>query len=422
MRGAARPPGRAAGRRHAATHRAGSPVGKVMIGHPRGENTVACSNVTVVMVHTSPVPADGPSPDAGCPPVSVVMPVRNEARHLAEAVRHILQQDYPGKIELVLAVGPSRDRTLAIAEQLAADHPGVTVVLNPTGKIPSGVNAAIKAARFGIITRVDGHAMLPPGYLRTAVRALRETGAADVGGVMAAEGVTAFEQAVAWAMTSKAGVGGASFHTGGQAGPVDSVYLGVYRREAIEKAGGYDEHYLRAEDWELNHRIRLSGGLIWFVPELRVTYRPRSSPRALGAQYFHYGRWRRVVARQHSGTISLRYLAPPAAVSVIAAGTAAGVAGLAGLAAGAQAAVGWLALGLVIPATYLAGIAAVAALLGRGLTPGVRTRVPLALATMHLCWGAGFLTSPRTLLRRRNGSASARPAAPEPAAPRSVSQ
>ena len=158
------------------------------------------------------------------------------------------------------------------------------------------------------------------------------------------------------------------------------------------------------------------------MPELRVTYRPRSSPRALGAQYFHYGRWRRVVARQHTGTINLRYLAPPAAVSVIAAGTAAGVTGLAGLAAGAPAAVGWLALGLMIPATYLAGITAVAAAFGRGLALSVRTRVPLALATMHLCWGAGFLTSRRTLLHGGNGSARARSAAPEPAAPRSVSQ
>ena len=387
-----------------------------------GVNAVACSSVTLVMVHTSRVPADVPSPDAGWPPVSVVMPVRNEARHLAEAVRHILQQDYPGEIELVLAVGPSRDRTLAIAEQLAADNSHITVVPNPTGRIPSGVNAAIEAARFGVITRVDGHALLPPGYLRTAVRTLQETGAADVGGVMAAEGVTPFEQAVAWAMTSKAGVGGASFHTGGQAGPVDSVYLGVYRRDAIDKAGGYDEHYLRAEDWELNHRIRLSGGLIWFEPELRVTYRPRSNPRALGAQYFHYGRWRRVVARQHAGTINLRYLAPPAAVSLIIAGTAVGIAGLAALAAGAPAAVGWLALGLIIPVTYLAGITAVAVVFGRGLTPGVRARAPVALATMHLCWGAGFLTSRRTLLRRRSGSTGGHSGAPEPAASRSVSQ
>ncbi|HLH58726.1 MAG TPA: glycosyltransferase family 2 protein [Streptosporangiaceae bacterium] len=345
--------------------------------------------------------AAAPSP-AGFPPVSVVMPVRNEERHLAEACRHVLEQDYPGEIELVLAVGPSRDRTLSIAERLAAENPHVTVVPNPTGKIPSGMNAAIKVARFGVITRVDGHGLLPAGYLRTAVRALEETGAADVGGVMAAEGVTPFEQAVAWAMTSKAGVGGASFHTGGEPGPADSVYLGVYRREAIEKAGAYDEDYLRAEDWELNYRIRRNGGLIWFCPDLRVTYRPRSTPRALAGQYFHYGRWRRVVARQHADTINLRYLAPPAAVSVIAAGSLAGLAGLAAMAAGAPAGLGWLTLGLVVPVTYLAGITAVAAAAARRLPPGIRARVPLALATMHLFWGAGFLTSPRGLLRGRN--------------------
>ncbi len=351
--------------------------------------------------YTPSATADALPPESGWPPVSVVMPVRNEERHLAEAVRHVLEQDYPGGIELVLAVGPSRDRTPEIAQRIAAENPHVVVVPNPTGKIPSGMNAAIGAARFGVITRVDGHGLLPAGYLRTAVRTLQETGAADVGGVMAAEGVTPFEQAVAWAMTSKAGVGGASFHTGGQAGPADSVYLGVYQREAIEEAGAYDEDYLRAEDWELNYRIRMNGGLIWFNPALRVTYRPRSSPRALAGQYFHYGRWRRVVAREHSDTINLRYLAPPAAVSVIVAGSAVGLAGLLAVAAGAPDALAWLALGFVIPATYLAGIVAVAAAGARGLPPGARVRVPLALGTMHMFWGAGFLTSPRSLLRGR---------------------
>ena len=137
------------------------------------------------------------------------MPVRNEERHLAESVRHVLGQDYPGELELVLAVGPSADRTEEIARELAAADPRVTVVANPSGKIPAALNAAVSAARHAVIARVDGHALLPPGYLRTAVATLTETGAADVGGVMAAEGVTAFQQAVAWGMTSKAGVGSA---------------------------------------------------------------------------------------------------------------------------------------------------------------------------------------------------------------------
>ena len=344
------------------------------------------------------------------PPVSVVMPVRNEERHLAEAVRRILAQDYPGPLELLLAVGPSADRTERIARDLAAAGPRVTVVANPSGRIPAALNAALRTARHGIIARVDGHALLPPGYLRTAVAALASTGAADVGGVMAAEGVTPFQQAVAWGMTSRAGVGSAAFHTGGGSGPTLSVYLGVYRREAIEQAGGWDEEMLRAEDWELNYRIRTRGGVIWFIPELRVTYRPRDSLRALGAQYFHYGRWRRVIVREHPETASFRYLAPPGAAALTGAGLLAGLAGLIGIAAGAPAAVGAATAGLAVPLVYLAGVTAVSALLSRGLRPGVRGRLPFVLAAMHLAWGTGFLTSPRRLHRGREGDTRVRSA------------
>ena len=343
------------------------------------------------------------------PPVSVVMPVRNEERHLAESVRHVLGQDYPGELELVLAVGPSADRTGELARELAAAHPRVTVVPNPSGKIPAALNAAVRAARHKVIARVDGHALLPAGYLTTAVTELMETGAADVGGVMAAEGVTTFERAVAWGMTSKAGVGSAAFHTGGGAGPADSVYLGVYHREAITQASGWDEGMLRAEDWDLNYRIRAQGGQIWFTPALRVTYRPRASIRALGSQYFHYGRWRRVIVREHPETASFRYLAPPAAAGLVALGLAAGVAGLAGIAAlggGTPAGVRWLAAGFVIPVTYLAGVIAVGTVLARRVPAGVRIRVPLVLGVMHMCWGTGFLTSPRKL--HRSGKADTR--------------
>jgi succinoglycan biosynthesis protein ExoA len=344
------------------------------------------------------------------PPVSVVMPVRNEERHLADAVRHVLGQDYPGPMELVLAVAPSADRTEQIARDLAAAEPRITVVANPAGKIPAALNLAVRTARHQVIARIDGHALFPPTYLRTAIGVLAETGAADVGGVMAAEGETSFQQAVAWSMTSKAGVGSAGWHTGGQAGPADSVYLGVYRREMIEQAGGWDEGMLRAEDWELNYRIRARGGLVWFTPDLQVTYRPRENVRRLGSQYFHYGRWRRVVMREHPETASFRYLAPPAAAALNTIGLLAGLAGLGALVAGGPAALTWLTAGLAIPLIYLAGITAVSAALSRGETAGVRARLPLVLAVMHMCWGTGFLTSPRTLHRSREADTRVRSA------------
>lgn len=342
-----------------------------------------------------------PGEAAVLPAVSVVMPVLNEEKHLAESVAAVLGQEYPGGFELVLAIGPSKDRTEAIARDLAAADSRITVVRNPSGRIASAMNAAVKTARYDIITRIDAHSMLPDGYLRTAVRALAETGAADVGGWMAAEGVTPFQQAVAWAMTSPFGMGAAANHTSGDPGPADTVYLGVYQRAAIEKVGGYDETMLIAEDWELNYRIRAAGGLIWFTPDLKVTYRPRASLGALAKQQFRYGRWRRVVARRYPETVNLRYLAPPAATALNAIGLVAGAAGLIATLAGASAPLSYLTFGFVIPAVYLAGVAAVTTRFAATQPPGVRARIPLVLAAMHTCWGAGFLTSPRRLARRR---------------------
>jgi succinoglycan biosynthesis protein ExoA len=345
-------------------------------------------------------------------PVSVIMPVRNAERHLAESVRHVLSQAYPGELELVLAVGPSKDRTGQIARDLAAADARITVVDNPSGQIPSALNAAVRASRHPVIVRVDVRSRLPAGYLAAVVRRLRQTGAANIGGVMAAEGITPFQQAVAWAMTSPAGVGSARFHTGGTEGPADSVYLGTFRREAIEKVGGYDEQYLRGEDWEMNYRIREAGGLIWFQPELRVTYRPRSTIRELASQYFLYGRWRHAVARRHAGTMTLRYLAPPATVIALVLGLLAGMAGVASMADRTGTWWQWLlTAGLIIPLAYVIGVLVVTAKAGTDGRLSIRALawLPVVLATMHVSWGIGFLTSPPRLLRAPSAPAAAGP-------------
>ncbi|WP_371497376.1 glycosyltransferase family 2 protein [Kitasatospora sp. NBC_00374] len=332
------------------------------------------------------------------PAVSVIMPVLNEERHLRTAVRRILEQDYAGELEVVIALGPSTDRTDEIAAELVAADPRVRTVPNPTGRTPAGLNAAIRGSSHPVVVRVDGHGLLTPGYIGTAVRLLDEMDAANVGGVMHAEGETEWEKAVAAAMTSKIGVGNAAFHTGGLAGPAETVYLGVFRREVLEKAGGYNEEFIRAQDWELNYRIRQDGGLIWFSPQLRVTYRPRPSVRALAKQYKDYGRWRRVVTRYHRGSVNLRYLAPPAALAAV----------VAGLALGAAVHPAFLA----VPLGYLSAILGGSALQARGMSAKARMQLPVALVTMHMSWGFGFLTSPRSLARRVIGSTAPAPMTP----------
>ena len=315
------------------------------------------------------------------PAISVILPVLNEEPHLAESVTAILSQNYEGSFEIILALGPSRDQTNAIAEELAVRDSRIKLVMNPSGKTAAGLNLAIAASENPVIVRVDGHAKIPNDYLSIAVSVLRESGAVNVGGVMAAEGVTKFEIAVSRAMRSPLGVGSSRFHTGGKAGEVDTVYLGAFRREAINAVGGFDERYTRAQDWELNHRLRKSGGKIYFDPRLQVTYRPRPNLIRLAKQYFQYGRWRRVVSRSHPGTVNLRYLAPP--LTLIGTLTS-------------------LILGLLLhPIFFLpAAVYGIFMLISSILiAKSIREFFSLLaiIPTMHFAWGAGFITSTKSL-------------------------
>ncbi len=248
---------------------------------------------------------------------------------------------------------------------------------NPTGQIATAMNAAVKTARHEIITRIDAHSMLPDGYLRTAVRTLMETGAADVGGWMAAEGITPFQRAVAWAMTSPFGMGRRPTTPAARPGrPTPSTSASTGGTE-IEQVGGYDETMLIAEDWELNYRIRAAGGLIWFTPDLKVTYRPRATP-----------------ARPRQAAVPLRALAPggraplpgdgqpalpgaPVATALNAAGLLASA--LAGPDRGGDRGAGPRSLsrlGFAVPALYLAGVSRGR----RRLRPGHARRGPAARA------------------------------------------
>ena len=316
------------------------------------------------------------------PGVSVVLPILNEERFLQHAIEAILEQQYPGEFEVILALGPSKDRTNSIAEELRAKDSRVVLVNSPTGRTAAGLNLAIQKARFDIICRIDGHAEISPTYIRDAVTIMEETGAVNVGGIMAAVGKTPFEGAVATAMRSPLGVGGARFHIGGKAGPEDTVYLGVFKKSALLNVGLYDERFTRAQDWELNYRLRQSGGVIWFDPRLVVTYRPRPTLKALAKQYFEYGRWRHAVVRTHRGTANYRYLAPPLATAAIAISLIAGV--------------------LVHPLFFIPALGYASAILLGSLLIGKtiieKISLPAVLATMHISWGLGYLTSPRRLI------------------------
>ncbi len=320
--------------------------------------------------------------------VSYVMPVLNDVAHVRAAVESILAQDYDGPFDVTIAVGPSIDGTNELVADLARRDARVRVIDNEVGSTPAGLNLAIEASEFPVVVRVDAHSALPADYARVAVDTLARTGADNVGGIMDAQGETPFERAVARAYGTKVGLGGTPHHVGGPEGAADTVYLGVFRREAITAVGLFDEDIKRGQDWELNKRLREAGGTVWFTPELRVTYRPRGSVGRLARQMLSTGLWRGELARRFPSANSIRYFAPPVLVLGLVLGTILGIAGV------VQAALGvtpWLLVGFLAPAAYALLVVVATLAYGRGDGPATAMRFLVVLPVIHVSWGIGFV-------------------------------
>ena len=316
------------------------------------------------------------------------MPVLNEATHVRAAVESLLVQDYQGPFEVTLALGPSIDGTTELVAEMAAVDSRIRVVANEVGSTPAGLNIAILASQYAVVIRVDAHSVLPPDYARVAVETLERTGAANVGGIMDARGISSFERAVARAYGTRIGLGGTPHHVGGAEGAADTVYLGCFRTESILNVGLFDEGVKRGQDWDLNRRLREAGGLVWFTPKLRVLYRPRPTLAQLARQMLSTGLWRGELARRYPAANGLRYFVPPAMVLAVALGL---LLGLGGLVQGALGAAPWLLLGLIVPAGYL--LIVVGATLVVARPDGFRASVHflVVLPCIHFCWGVGFV-------------------------------
>ncbi|MBP2437795.1 glycosyltransferase involved in cell wall biosynthesis [Microbacterium amylolyticum] len=320
--------------------------------------------------------------------MSFVMPVLNERDYLERAVASTLAQEVDGPVELVLALGPSSDGTTELARAIAAGDDRIALVDNPDADIPVGLNAAIRASRFPTIVRVDAHSELTPGYTKRALATLDRTRAANVGGVMRADGRAPFQRAVAAAYNSPIGLGGGAYHGGTEETDAESAYLGVMRRSVLDEVGLFDETLRRGEDWELNLRIRAAGYRVIFDPALSVTYWPRESWSRLLRQFLATGRWRGELVRRYGARNSARFFAPPALVGFIAAAAGTGLLRIAGPFSRAGT---LLAGAILIPVALYAIVVAAYAVARRPASLRERLWSIAVIPTMHIAWGAGFI-------------------------------
>lgn len=315
--------------------------------------------------------------------VSVVIPARNNAADLPEAVALVLAQ--PRIVEVLLCVGPSHDDTHSVANAIAATDSRVMVVANDDGGIPQALNLGLARVTGDVLMRVDAHSFVPAGYVDNAFDTMQATGAANVGAVQVPVGQTIVERGIAAAMASRLGSGGAAYRVGTERRQVDTAFLGFFRTEALRSIGGWDERFARNEDAELNARLAAAGHEVWLDPRLRVAYRPRPSLTALARQYWHYGLWRVRTALKHPSSLRTRQLAAPVVVL--------------GLTLSAIVAATVSPWALVVPVAYATLVAAAAMATGGPFAE--RAVAAAALITLHLSWGSAFLVSGVASLIRR---------------------
>jgi len=322
------------------------------------------------------------------PFVSILVPVRNEERYIERCLYTIARQDYPrARFEVLVIDGQSTDQTKQIVSRFAAESTvDLRLLQNARYRTAAGLNIVLAEARGEVIVRVDGHASIAPDFLSRGVEALYETRADCVGGVIESQGDTYLGRAVAIAMSSRFGVGGAAFRVGGE-GPVDTVAFGAYRREVFDRIGGFAEDIDKGEDDELNYRLRDHGGTIMLVSGIRATYTVRGDLRSLWRQYIGYGRAKPEVLRRHPAQAQPRQLAPALFVGALAASTFAAILGRPG-------ALKALA-GVYTLCATIASLALVPRHGWRHLPP-----LPVVFACLHIAYGFGFIAGCVGLGRR----------------------
>lgn len=314
----------------------------------------------------------------GAPLASIVVPLLDGARFLEGTLAAMSAQELNGELEILVVDGGSRDSSRAIVERAARADDRIRLLDNPARLTPNALNIGLRAARGEYVARMDAHTQFACDYVALGVERLQRGDVACASGPQLAVGEGRTSRAVAVALQSPLGVGGASFRRAGREEvEVDSSFCGVWRRDLLLGLGGWDEDWPVNQDAELAARIRARDGRIVCLPQMTARYAPRAGLRGLARQYWRYGQYRAKTAGRHPDALRRSHVLAPGLVAVAA--SAAVPLQITRPARGALALYGAVVAAEGLRASLRAGAA--------GLAP----RVPAALAVMHAAWGAGFL-------------------------------
>ena len=247
------------------------------------------------------------------PFVSLIIPTLNEEEYLEQTILSLLSNDYPSnKFELLIVDGLSKDNTVAIAKRLVKKFSNIRLMSNSKIYQSAALNIGIKESKGDFIIRADAHAIYDKNYIKSTINLLQKNEYVNVGPVQISTGSTLVEKAIAKAMNSKIGMGNAKYRLDKrELFEVKSVWLGAWKKETLIKINGFNENLPISEDFDLNYRLRKSGGKIAASNSIKAMYIVRKSLTGLFKQFYKYGFWKIKFLIMHPKEFQLRWLAPP---------------------------------------------------------------------------------------------------------------
>lgn len=303
--------------------------------------------------------------------VSVIIPVLNEEDHIGELLSSIYNAN-TCSIEVFVCDAGSTDQTLTILNNLR--FPNLHIQHNPQKFVSFAFNNTFPKTTGKYVALLGAHAYYPQHYFDHAINYL-ETECDVVGGPLIQLGKTTTGNAIAFAMSSKFGVGGTEFRTEKKKMLVDSVAFAVYKREIFDTIGLLDETLLRNQDDELHYRMNAHGYKLLMVPEMECSYYVRDSFGAVFNQYFQYGLYKPLVFAKVKSSIRLRHIIPSGFVAYL-----------------CSIPLLWMLVGTIALyplCTYFLLAVVMAARFSSSIVSIVN--VVTAFVTLHVSYGSGFL-------------------------------
>ncbi len=202
--------------------------------------------------------------------VAVVIPCHNVEEHVNTALASVFAQEH-ADLDVVCVNDGSTDGTAALLIQLQQEHAGrFRVITQPNKGASAARNAGLRATAGEYVQFLDADDTIDPGKISAQLQLAASKGAPDLI-------VGDFEQIMPNGLLLPALALYDSPWMALIRTRMGTTSANLWKRDALEKAGGWNEQLASSQDYELMFRLLKSGSAVAWDPVIRTHVLKRAS-------------------------------------------------------------------------------------------------------------------------------------------------